>query len=106
MGPFSSNPPATYVPSYGAYVTSCNATAPQFGVNIEGKPFYMNPADMFVEAAALAGVCATSITRGFSLDASLYPDGLYILGDVFLHNVVAVFDVGNTQMHFAPHTTY
>lgn len=29
-----------------------------------------------------------------------------ILGDVFLHNVVAVFDIGNEEMKFAPHTDY
>ncbi|OKL58797.1 hypothetical protein UA08_05862 [Talaromyces atroroseus] len=55
------NPPAAYVPSYDVYVTSCNATAPQFGVIIEGKHFYMDPADMLVDAGY--GICATSITH-------------------------------------------
>jgi hypothetical protein len=30
-------------------------------------------------------------------------DDIYILGDVFLKNVVAVFDIGASQMTFAPH---
>jgi hypothetical protein len=38
------------------------------------------------------GYCATAITSGGS--------GPYILGDVFLQNVLAVFDVGNAEMRF------
>ncbi len=29
-----------------------------------------------------------------------------ILGDTFLKNVVAVFDVGASEMRFAPHVNY
>lgn len=65
----------------------------------------MHPTDMFVPTG-IDGICTTSIYRGFNLAPSVYPDGLYILGDVFLHNVVAVFDVGNEQIHFAPHNNY
>ena len=38
------------------------------------------------------GYCAVAIASGGS--------GPYILGDVFLQNVVAVFDVGGAEMRF------
>ncbi|CRG87548.1 hypothetical protein PISL3812_04566 [Talaromyces islandicus] len=98
-------PPAVYIEEYGAYAVPCNATAPDLGIAIGGKIFYMHPTDMFVPIGQ-DGICTTSIYRGFDLDPSLYPDGLYILGDVFLHNVVAVYDIGNEQIHFAPHNDY
>lgn len=41
----------------------------------------------------------TSVICRFELDASICPDGLDILGDVFSHDVVAVHDAGNAQMH-------
>ena len=41
------------------------------------------------------GGCVTGIQPSFGDD--------YILGDVFLENVVAAFDIGNSAMHFAPH---
>ncbi|KAH8701953.1 aspartic peptidase domain-containing protein [Talaromyces proteolyticus] len=99
------NPPAIYIPSADFYVTSCNATVPSFGISIGDKTFQINPTDMWLVDEP-TGLCATSITRGFPLSKDSYPDGLYVLGDVFLHNVVVVFDVGNKQMHFAPHTKY
>lgn len=40
----------------------------------------------------------TTITDGGS--------GPYILGDIFLHNVVAVFDVGDAVMQFASRQRY
>jgi hypothetical protein len=30
-------------------------------------------------------------------------EGVYVLGDVFLKNVVAVFDIGASEMKFAAH---
>ena len=56
---------------------------------------------MLLEELAVDGICATGITRGFSFSKEAYPDGFFVLGDTFLHNVVAVFDVGHAQMHFA-----
>lgn len=49
------------------------------------------------------GLCATSLTRGFDFGAEAYPDGFYVLGDAFLNNVIAVFDVGAGGMRFAAH---
>lgn len=77
----------------GTYVVSCTAKAPSFGVKIGGTTFQVSAADMILKDPS--GVCISGIQDGGS--------GPYILGDVFLQNVVAVFDVGAAQMRFASH---
>lgn len=61
---------------------------------IDGVEFWINPADMLYHDLIdpLTGYCAISVASGGS--------GPYILGDAFLQNVVAVFDVGAAQMRF------
>ena len=73
----------------------CAARAPAFGVKIGGRNFVVNPKDMIQKDAA-SGACLSAIQDGGAT-------GPFILGDVFLNNVVAVFDVGAAQMRFAPH---
>ena len=62
----------------------------------------MDPKDMFFPLGE--NICATSFTRGFDFGAVAYPKGFYVLGDVFLNNVVAVFDVGGGGMWFTKHS--
>ena len=97
-----SDPPATYNATYTVYFTSCNATVPSFSFKIGQQSFAMSREDMLLPSG-VDGICATSFTRGFDVPASVFPDGLYVLGHAFLHNVVAVFDVGGGGMHFAKH---
>ena len=85
------DPPARYNKFRGAYMVQCDATAPQFGVTIAGQTFYINKVDMIYKAGP--NDCLSAIT-----DA---PNGMSILGDAFLKNVVAVFDVGASEMRFA-----
>lgn len=87
------NPPATF--ANGIYYTACNATVPEFGVTIGGRTFWINPADMLLRNMPDSlGDCLTTIVPGG-------PSGPYILGAVFLQNVLAVFDVGAAEMRFA-----
>lgn len=71
-----------------------NAIPPRFAVVIAGVDFWVNPADLMYQdfKDPLTGYCAVAIASGGS--------GPYILGDVFLQNVVAVFNVGAAQMRF------
>jgi hypothetical protein len=87
-------PRATYLYQWGAYFVPCDSVPPMFGVIIDGKTFYINPADLIFQDIIdpTSGFCAVSLTTGGS--------GPYILGDVFLQSVVAVFDVGGAQMRF------
>ncbi|KAF2433961.1 acid protease [Tothia fuscella] len=86
-------PKARLDPSQGAYVVNCNAKAPSLGVKIGGTTFNINPADMVLRDPS--GLCISGIQDGGS--------GPFILGDVFMQNVVAVFDVGAAEMRFAAH---
>jgi hypothetical protein len=63
-------------------------------VVISGVEFWINPADLIYRDLMdpMTGYCAVAIASGGS--------GPYILGDVFLQNVVAVFDVGAAQLRF------
>ncbi|KAK3077782.1 hypothetical protein LTS18_009323, partial [Coniosporium uncinatum] len=90
------DPPAQLVRNQGAFFVPCNATPPDFGIEIGGKVFWIDSADMINQQNIdlNTGYCVTGINDGGA--------GPYILGDVFLANVVAVFDVGAAQMRFAP----
>lgn len=99
----NSDPPAIYNETLELYYTTCNATAPSFGVTIDGKTFMQPPEVGFYHLLSADGLCATSFFRGFEEPSAEMPDGYYCLGDVFMFNVVAVFDSDN-QFHFAPHT--
>jgi hypothetical protein len=82
--------------SGGLYVVNCDAKAPSFGVTIGGQTFQINASDMIL--ANGDGTCISGIQDGGS--------GPFILGDVFMKNVVTVFDVGAGEMRFAAHVNY
>ncbi|KAK2612814.1 hypothetical protein QQS21_001094 [Conoideocrella luteorostrata] len=87
-------PRAVYLSQYGAYFAPCDAVPPRFAIVISGVEFWIDPADMIFRELidTTTGYCAIGIASGGS--------GPYILGDVFLQNVVAVFDVGGAEMRF------
>lgn len=87
-------PSGYYSDYYGGDVVLCNATAPEFGVTINGTTFDINAADLILDEDFGDGICLTGIQDGST--------GPYILGDVFLRNVIAVYDVGASEMKFAP----
>ena len=87
-------PPAEIIEGY--YTVPCNATAPQnIGMQIGGVEFPINQLDLINLNPIMPGFCVTGIQDG---DAQ--SDGIYILGDVFLTNVLAVFDYRDYQIHF------
>ena len=90
------DPPAVFDDWQGAYTVACNATVPSLGVEIGGETFYIDPVDMILPAGD--GTCITGVDDG--------GQGPYILGDVFLKNVIAVFDIGASQMRFAAREFY
>jgi aspergillopepsin I len=92
------SPKATLDSSQGAYFVSCTAKAPSFGIKIGGTTFTLDPKDLILQGQkdTTTGKCLLGLTDGGT--------GPYILGDTFLSNVVAVFDVGAAQMRFAAHS--
>ncbi|KAI9691085.1 MAG: hypothetical protein M1822_008705 [Bathelium mastoideum] len=80
-----------YDPNSGTWFVDCNATAPSWSLVIGGQTFHIDPRDMIVEGPE--SNCVSGVQEAFS--------SFSILGDVFLKNVLAVFDVGNAEMRFA-----
>jgi hypothetical protein len=98
-------PPAFYDEDEGVYIVDCGATAPSFGININGTIFYTNPLDMILLAGTDSNgndVCISGIDDGGS-DAE---EDVYILGDTFQKNVVTVFDIGAGVLQFAANEYY
>ncbi|KAK5714715.1 hypothetical protein LTR17_017105 [Elasticomyces elasticus] len=94
------HPPAKYDADYNRFLVRCNAKPPSFAINIGGTAFHIKAEDMIIPTSALPvskGHCWSGV------QATLRNLELSILGDTFLKNVVAVFDIGQGQMHFAPH---
>ncbi|MCJ1351348.1 MAG: hypothetical protein MMC33_001332 [Icmadophila ericetorum] len=89
------DPPAKWSNDQGAFVVDCNAKAPNFGVVIGNETLQVNPKDMILKSGK---ICITGVSRG--------NPGPYILGDVFLKSVVAVFDIGASEMRFAAREFY
>lgn len=85
---------------FGSYFTSCNAVPPRVAVVIDDTELWLNPEDLMLGNMRnpLNGMCMTAISSGGS--------GPYILGDVFLQNVLAVFDVDDAVMQFASRENY
>jgi hypothetical protein len=83
-------PPATLDETSQLYLVDCNATAPDVGVVINGATFDINYVDMIVPNGD--GTCASGMQRSAS--------NLSVLGDVFMKNVLAVFDIGESKMRF------
>lgn len=89
-------PPGNYDSVNDAYFVSCTAQPPVFGVCIGKKVFYVNGLDMIVPANE--GQCLSGVQPN--------NNGLTILGDVWMKNVLAVFDIGAETMRFAARSTY
>ncbi|KAJ7351513.1 acid protease, partial [Mycena albidolilacea] len=91
------NPPATLITNplndRPIYIVDCNATAPEFQVTLGGKRFSIDPRDQIVASGKFDNgtIACASGTQPISA-ISLGFDTQFILGDVFLHNVVSTFN--------------
>ena len=83
----------------------CNATPPTFGITIGGIAFDIDARDMLPEADLYhAGDnCMTGMQPGNYCRKTTGP---FLLGDSFLKNVAAVYDIGGTEMRFAQGAPY
>lgn len=93
-GAFS--PPGTWDDSNDVWSVDCAATPPVFGVGVGGKVFYVNGADMILQSSETE--CISGVQPNYG--------GLTILGDVWMKNILAVFDIGAEQMRFAARQYY
>ncbi|ROW06817.1 hypothetical protein VMCG_03990 [Cytospora schulzeri] len=93
-------PPAVYSFMNGGYLTTCDAVTPRVAVVIDGTPFYLNPKDLIFRSMPdeITGLCMTAFNDGAT--------GPFVLGDVFLKNVLAVFDIGENVLQLASRVHY
>lgn len=97
-------PPAVFVEDDGAYIVDCNATAPSFGIIINGTTFFHNALDMILPAGTDEDgneICISGVDDGGDETGDVF-----ILGDTFQKNVVTVFDVGAGVLKFAARENY
>lgn len=94
-------PPAYYE---GYPFVPCDTVPPPFGLKIAGTVFNVSAADLilpdsgYVNATSKVEYCIIGVQ-----DAGAGAESLPIFGDVFMKNVVVVFDIGNSTMQFAAH---
>ncbi|KAL8371858.1 hypothetical protein RB595_001586 [Gaeumannomyces hyphopodioides] len=83
-------PPGVLDPTQGAWFVPCDATPPSLSVTLGGTVIKTHPSSMILpEVQDSWGRCASGIG---------YTDGFpYILGDVFMQNLVTVFDLGEKK---------
>lgn len=94
VGLFS--PPGYFDTELQVHFVDCAAVPPTFGIMIDDKVFYVNALDMRLQIAP--GQCISGVQPSFG--------GYVILGDVFMKNVLAVFDLGSQNLRFAARTKY
>ncbi|KAM0265170.1 hypothetical protein ACHAQJ_000323 [Trichoderma viride] len=85
--------------SQGPFLIPCNTTIPEFGIEISDQTFYMSPEDIVLQGDRDGDLCLLGVQPSSANSPS-------ILGGTWLHNVLAVFDVGASQMRFAPRLPY
>ncbi|KIM83061.1 hypothetical protein PILCRDRAFT_819851 [Piloderma croceum F 1598] len=98
-------PPATYVADQDTYFVDCNATVPAFSVNIGGTKFTIDAADNILPAGTDSNgneLCVSGTQNGGDPSDT----DLFILGDVFLHNVVVTFNVQSNKITITQRTAY
>ncbi|KAF2275495.1 acid protease, partial [Westerdykella ornata] len=91
-------PAAAYSSQTGLYMVNCGAAAPRIGVIIGGRTFWVDTRDLINNETvdgrvSTMGTCVMSVQK--------VGGGNPVLGDAFLKNVVAVFDLGRNEMGFA-----
>ncbi|KAJ7619810.1 acid protease [Mycena polygramma] len=81
----------------GTYYVDCAAQAPPFAVVFGGKTFAIDPRDQVVwvgKDTSGKDMCVSGMQDGGPVTMG----SVFILGDVFLHNVVATFDIQRNQI--------
>lgn len=77
--------------------SACDVEVPSFGIQIGSQVFNMT-AQTILDASMNTTVNGT-VFCGLGIQPGVETAG--VLGDPFLSNVVAVFDIGRSEMHFA-----
>jgi len=99
-------PAATFDEDSGFYFVDCNATVPAFEVQIGGSKFSIDGKDQILLAGTDANGKETCISGTQDGGDPSNANNIFILGDVFLHNVVATFNIKSNQITVSQRATY
>ncbi|KAJ7211719.1 acid protease [Mycena pura] len=89
----------------GLYYVDCDARAPPFAVVLGGATFTVDPRDQVIPVEADANGKPQCISG--TQDGGPEVEGnVFILGDVFLHNVVVTFDIQKNRITFTQRENY
>jgi hypothetical protein len=91
------DPPAVYTAD--TWTVQCNATAPHLTIEIGGQLFGMNAKELVVPVDDLG--CISAVQNGTAAGSTVS-----ILGSLFLRNVLAVFDIGKTEITLSSRKYY
>ncbi|PSR76813.1 hypothetical protein PHLCEN_2v8194 [Hermanssonia centrifuga] len=97
-------PPATFVEDEDTYFVDCNAIAPTFSIKIGGQEFAVDGRDQIVPSLDENNnlVCISGTQDGGPDEEGNF----FVLGDVFLHNVVATFDISKNDITLTERASY
>lgn len=95
-------PRATYNEQSGLYIVDCDADAPRLGINIAGGTFFISTDDLMNRGVGAVNGPGTGAGIGECVLA-VQPTmgGASVLGDSWLKNVLAVFDLGSNKVRIA-----
>ncbi|KAF7971953.1 hypothetical protein HWV62_19417 [Athelia sp. TMB] len=101
-------PPATYDEDQGYYFVQCNATVPEFDVVIGGKTFTIDARDQILRWLWNTNESGEELCISGTQDGGdpSDPTTIYIMGGVFLHNVVTTFNVKNNVVTVTQREAY
>jgi hypothetical protein len=88
-------PPATYVTLTDEWTVDCAGKPPKVGVLFNGTTIFIDSGDLVLKVAG--NMCISTIQKNPGGDDK----GMFVLGAPFLRSVIAVFDVGASEMRFA-----
>ncbi|KAH9879653.1 hypothetical protein IAQ61_001472 [Plenodomus lingam] len=100
-------PPATFNARTGMWIVKCNADAPRVGIAIAGRTFWISADDLINLGPGAVGGIGMGAQRGSCvLGVQRAGEGSLVLGDVWLKNVLVVFDLEGNRMRVAGREVY
>lgn len=89
-------PPASFSPIHNIYIALCPALAPRIGTRIAGISYLISGDELLNRGPGAVGGAAAGARKGECVLAVLGAgEGTLVLGDIWLKNVLVVFNVVN-----------
>jgi hypothetical protein len=100
------SPPAVFNSLSELYIVSCDADAPRVGIIVGGKSFFINVDDLMNRGPGAVGGPGVGAGPGECALAVQRAQGGPVLGDAFLRNVLAIFNLADNSVILAEREEY